>query len=293
MVERLHRTLNAIILKTVEARGNWARVLPLTLYFIRCTPTTSTGVSPFLLTHGWEPRTPLQMLYQSWVKKDLENVDLDDWIAENQDRLESIRDKATGNQIDTIMKRQQKWNTKAHSSQQTVSSRRQGLGQAPRPGPQAERELGGTRDSSQGQQSSLLQDPDARQTDPYGAYPTNKAVTTDSVKKIKAVVQDTTGEELITSIADTKIQSEELTQEQQSQLKAELNKFTDVLTKEPGLTNITSFDIDTGEAEPIQQRPYSTPVALKDSVNKELEWLLQKGHIVPSSSPWSSPMVTV
>ena len=52
VVERLHRTLNAIVLKTIEARGNWARVLPLALYFIRCTPSSSTGVSPFMLTHG-------------------------------------------------------------------------------------------------------------------------------------------------------------------------------------------------------------------------------------------------
>ena len=37
VVERLHRTLNAIVLKTIEARGNWARVLPLAFYFIRCT----------------------------------------------------------------------------------------------------------------------------------------------------------------------------------------------------------------------------------------------------------------
>ena len=56
---------------------------------------------------------------------------------------------------------------------------------------------------------------------------------------------------------------------------------------------MATFDIDTGEAEPVQQRPYSTPVALKESVNKELDWLLKKGYIVPSSSPWSSPMVTV
>ena len=231
------------------------------------------------------------MLYQSWVKKDLENVHLDDWIAENQERLESIRDKATGNQMDTITKRQEKWNAKAHDRQFQVGDkvwvRRPGLDHKLREswaGP-------GTVVKINSPVSFKIQMPD--RLIPTVHIQQIKAVTTDLVKKITAVVQDTTGEELITSIADTKIQSEELTHEQQSQLKAELDKFTDVLTKEPGLTNITSFDIDTGEAEPIQQRPYSTPVALKDSVNKELEWLLQKGYIVPSSSPWSSPMVTV
>ena len=54
-----------------------------------------------------------------------------------------------------------------------------------------------------------------------------------------------------------------------------------------------TFDIDTGGAEPIHHRPYSTPVALKEKVDEEISWLLGKGYIVPSSSPWASPMVTV
>ena len=72
-----------------------------------------------------------------------------------------------------------------------------------------------------------------------------------------------------------------------------LSKFSEVLTTEPGLTDLATFDIDTGGTDPIQQRPYSTPVALKAKVDEELAWLLDKGYIVPSSSPWASPMVTV
>ena len=43
----------------------------------------------------------------------------------------------------------------------------------------------------------------------------------------------------------------------------------------------------------IYQRPYSTPVALRKSVDAEIDWLIDKGYIRPSSSPWASPMVTV
>ena len=56
---------------------------------------------------------------------------------------------------------------------------------------------------------------------------------------------------------------------------------------------MVTFDIDTGEAEPVYQRPYSTPVSLRESVDVEIEWLLNKGYIRPSSNPWASPMVTV
>ena len=102
-----------MIAKTAEAKGNWARVLPMALYILRCTPSASTEVSPFLLTHGWEPRTPLQVLYQSWVQSDLGGVDLSEWIVENTDRLECARDIATSNQVESSAKKAAKWNLKA------------------------------------------------------------------------------------------------------------------------------------------------------------------------------------
>ena len=291
MVERLHRTLGVVIVKTMEARGNWAKIIRLALYFLRCTPSASTGVSPFLVTHGWEPRTPLKVLYESWVQRDLGGTDLSEWISENQDRVETARDKATATALKTSEKRQEAWNKRAVSRSFAVGDkvwvRRPGLNQKLREswaGP-------GTIVKVNSPVSYKVQTPD--RLIPTVHIQQLKVATMSSVRKIAAVVQETAGEELMTSVATTKIQTQELTVVQQTQLTEELNKYKDVLTKEPGLTTITKFDIDTGEAEPVHQRPYSTPVTLKDSVNKELEWLLQKGYIVPSSSPWSSPMVTV
>ena len=70
-------------------------------------------------------------------------------------------------------------------------------------------------------------------------------------------------------------------------------EYSDILTKEPGLTNLTEFKMDTGNHPPICQRPYNTPQTLITSVNKELDWLLEKGYIRESTSSWASPMVTV
>ena len=56
-------------------------------------------MSPFLLTHGWEPTTPIQLFYQSWVNTELGGVDLSQWVLDNTDRVESARDQATGNLI--------------------------------------------------------------------------------------------------------------------------------------------------------------------------------------------------
>ena len=66
IVEHLHRTLNGMIAKTVEMKGNWASVVPMASYFIRCLPCTAIGMSSFMARQGWEPATPLQLLYKSW-----------------------------------------------------------------------------------------------------------------------------------------------------------------------------------------------------------------------------------
>ena len=65
------------------------------------------------------------------------------------------------------------------------------------------------------------------------------------------------------------------------------------MTKEPGLTHLTKFAIDTGTNEPIFQRLYNTPAALKSSMDMEIGWLMKKEYIRPCTSPWASPMVSV
>ena len=56
---------------------------------------------------------------------------------------------------------------------------------------------------------------------------------------------------------------------------------------------MVEFCIDTGDNKPISQRPYNTPLSLRDSVDKEIDWLLTQGYIRESESQWASPMVTI
>jgi hypothetical protein len=46
-------------------------------------------------------------------------------------------------------------------------------------------------------------------------------------------------------------------------------------------------------AQPINQRPYRTPQALLPELEKQIQDLLDKGWIRPSSSPWGSPVLFV
>ena len=44
---------------------------------------------------------------------------------------------------------------------------------------------------------------------------------------------------------------------------------------------------------PIKRRPYRMPLSKRDALDKKLDELLAQGIIVPSSSPWASPVVLV
>ena len=291
VIERFHRTLNAIVAKTAECKGNWAKVIPMALYFVRCTPSATTGVSPFLATHGWEPQIPLQVLYQSWVDTELGPIDLSEWVDLNTDRLDQARDVATSSKLAASHKRAQVWNARARERVFKVGDkvwiRKPGLGTK-------------LRESWEGPGVILKVNSPVSyrvQTDKRTMGTVNiqqlKLAGSEQVKKITTVIEDTGHEELVNTFASANIQAQTLSEEQQTQLSAALSKYGSVLTKEPGLTELVQFDIDTGDAEPIHQRPYSTPVALKASVDNEISWLLEKGYIIPSSSPWASPMVTV
>ena len=109
VIERLHRTLNTMISKLAEKRGNWAAVTPMALYFIRSMPSSSTGVSPFLAKQGWEPITPVQLLYKAWAQEDLGAVDLTDWIAENVERVETARERALITNAEIVEKPKTEW----------------------------------------------------------------------------------------------------------------------------------------------------------------------------------------
>ena len=63
------------------------------------------GDQPLFATHGWEPATPLQVLYQSWVQSDLGGIDLAEWVQVNSERLECARNRATNTKLEISAKR--------------------------------------------------------------------------------------------------------------------------------------------------------------------------------------------
>jgi len=87
------------------------------MYVIRCLPNRSTGISPFVAMHGWEPTTPLQLLYNGWVQKGLGPINLEEWVQVNTERVQNVRDISIGSQVTNSTKRKEDWDKKAQVRQ--------------------------------------------------------------------------------------------------------------------------------------------------------------------------------
>ncbi len=79
----------------------------------------------------------------------------------------------------------------------------------------------------------------------------------------------------------------------QSDLDELLSKFGALFESDAGRTSVVEMCIDTGDAGPVSQPPYSVPLGIRAKVKEEIDSLLQQGIIERSSSKWSSPLVPV
>ena len=60
-----------------------------------------------------------------------------------------------------------------------------------------------------------------------------------------------------------------------------------------GRTGIVRHSIDTGSSHPIKQPLRRNPVHMNPEIDKQIDDMLSKDVIQPSSSPWSSGIVLV
>jgi len=64
-------------------------MLQLALFFLRMTLNHSTGFSPYIVVHGWEPASPIEMLQQGWLWEELREMDVYQWVKENVEGVEN------------------------------------------------------------------------------------------------------------------------------------------------------------------------------------------------------------
>ena len=93
-----------------------------------------------------------------------------------------------------------------------------------------------------------------------------------------------------------KLEEAGLPPEQQQKLEELIKVNADIFaldSSELGSTDIVTHDIVTGDHPPVHQPPRRIPFSLRPKVQELVQDMLNQHVIVPSSSPWSSPLVLV
>ena len=72
-----------------------------------------------------------------------------------------------------------------------------------------------------------------------------------------------------------------------------LDEYQETFSEPLGHCELIPFEIDTGDARPIRQRPYRTPLPRRKIVEDQLDDMIRTGVIEPSTSPWASPITLV
>lgn len=87
-----------------------------------------------------------------------------------------------------------------------------------------------------------------------------------------------------------------LSEEEKKQLEEMALDYADAFaldSSELGSTDFVTHTINTGDHPPVKQPARRVPFALRQTMDKMVEQMLEQGVVEPSCSPWSSPVVLV
>ncbi len=109
------------------------------------------------------------------------------------------------------------------------------------------------------------------------------------IARLVIVVEEEASQDCMTKSSDECL----LNIAQKNELQQFFDKWQDSLTDSPGKTAILKHTIATGQHSPVRSHPYLIPESKQQGVRDELQRLLKAGIIVPSQSPWASPIVPI
>lgn len=296
IVERMHGTLKPMLHKQCQGKkGCWPEVLKHCLHFMRMTPTSATGVSPFHAAHGFEGDNPLDVLHEAWVSPDLKNMDVSAWVAEHTEAVQAIRENITLQNALNNQQRKQSYDKRAKHRTFEVGDlvlwRTPGMDAAMVNSWEGPFKVVGkltdvTYELDTGRKKKRVSHVNALKK-----FEQKEEIV--AIKRITTAIEDDTVEDCLdTAHSRSELVTDTLSDKQLEDLSKIEKEFEKCRTKMPGFTTLTECRIQTSDSQPIAQHPYRVPDAHREGVEKEIQWLLENGIIRESDSMWASPMVT-
>ena len=292
-LEHWHASLKGMLKRSECDIKLWDRQLKYLLFAYRSTPHCTTGFAPFTLMFGRDVRGPLDMLQEAWLQKESEPVLVHEWLANVKNKLSAMsevvgeREKVAKAKMKSYYDRTAK--VKSFVAGDLVLVWKPGIHSkmgASWEGPfQVDKQLSAVTYRVQvpgkGRLSKVLH------CNLLKKWSTSNA----KVHRVVTISEDeseceTHGGLILAN--DGFIPSKE----EKARLDSVLRKHEKVLSDKPGRTDSAELFIRTGSQSPVRSHPYRIPPMWKDDVKAQIDKLLEWGIIRPSTSPWSSSIVT-
>ena len=288
VVERMHGTLGAMLTKASSVGLDWVGQVPFALFALRSAPNRDTLFSPFQLVYGHQVRTPLDILHQGWAEVSFKELNASEWSEWLTDRLEVWHDVMRERGKDASGKR------KSYFDKKTVDRRLEEgdlvLCRVPGMAPKLEESWHGPYPVVEkvSRVDYLVDLGRGRKKVLHVNNLKKYFVREEEVMRLAVVAEDWEGDsEIGTKTAGV---CDEFNMKELEEMKIE---FPEVFSDLPGKTGVCKLVINTTGEQPISSPPYRVPDRLKEGVREEVLKLVELGIVVPSISPWASPVVLV
>ena len=291
VVERMHGTLVPMLTKASQLGLDWVEQLPFALFALRSAPNRDTAFSPYQLVYGHRVRTPLDILHQGWAEVEFGELETEEWSDWLVERL------AVWHELVRERGKEASGMRKSHYDKTTVNRtlevgdkvlcRIPGL-------------IGKLKESWHGPYEVVARKSRVDYLVNMGKGKGRvKVLHVNNLKRFYPRVEDVLRLALVAEDwsddeeVGTKLLGRYEGFNEEEVVQGLREEFPEVFSDLPGRTNCCKLTIDTGEAAPRRSHPYRVPNRLKEGVRAEVEKLVEMGIVVPSTSPWASPVVPV
>ena len=284
-----------------EEGKDWDKLVPYLLFAYQEVPQASIGFSPFELLYGRDVRGPLDILRESWESSQKSDENIISYVLSTQDKLSKMAELVQEN-LSKAQARRKSWydkNARVREFQPgdpvlvllpTATSKLLAQWQGPY---QVVKRMGKV--------TYMVDMHDHKKRRRVFHVNMLKTFQIHQLIESSYLVTDGEGDSEDGDILfwldgtpdDRPLVGQGLNNNQRQQLQQILTEFSEVLQNKPGHTKLVEHRIETGTSCPVKLPPYRLPQAYRESVQKEIQEMLEQDIIEPSSSEWAAPIILV